>query len=369
MPRLGPRNGPEGRRRFVTAVRPDDLRLQPGAARLRVQGPDLAQRGRARATSRSTASPASRRVLGQRIVRVPAGPLQGDRGALDAAPERPPLRQRQPHQLLRAGRRAREAHLPPRGRQHLNRRTDSVGAPCALVALAARARARSLPAAAAAQDPPPSLTVDTVFSLPGVEHARLPPRPRRRRRARRGDRPGARPLLRRRAHGDARGDTDIAIVARRADGSLDPSFATAARSRSPSRRVATTTASRSPCCPITGCACWARPTCRSRPRTTWRSSACSPDGTPDPDFGTGRRRALLGRRRRRAGRPRGRPRRPAGDHRQRPRAPRARTRSSPCAPPTAGRRPRSAVGATSARRGGGPTAACPSPGGRTARSR
>jgi hypothetical protein len=81
-----------------------------------------------------------------------------------------------------------------------------------------------LPATAAAQDPPPSLTVDTVFSLPGVDTLDF-----------RAD------LAVDDAHGAAvdpelgrfyavgrtetlGGDTDIAIVARRPDGSLDPSF-------------------------------------------------------------------------------------------------------------------------------------------------
>lgn len=81
-----------------------------------------------------------------------------------------------------------------------------------------------LPAAAAAQDPPPSLTVDTVFSLPGVNTLDFRPE-----------------LAVDDAHGAAvdpelgrfyavgrtemvGGDTDIAIVARRPDGSLDPSF-------------------------------------------------------------------------------------------------------------------------------------------------
>ena len=88
----------------------------------------------------------------------------------------------------------------------------------------------------------PSLTIDTVFSLPGVNELDF--------------RPG---LAVDDAHGAAidpalgrmyavgrtktlGGDTDIAVVARRADGSLDPGFADDGRSRSPSTPVATTTA-------------------------------------------------------------------------------------------------------------------------------
>ena len=86
------------------------------------------------------------------------------------------------------------------------------------------ALALMLPAAAAAQDPPPSLAVDTVFSLPGVNTLDFRPGPAI------DDAHGAAfdpELGRSYAVGRTEtlgGDTNIAIVARRANGSLDPSF-------------------------------------------------------------------------------------------------------------------------------------------------
>ena len=82
------------------------------------------------------------------------------------------------------------------------------------------------------------------------------------------------------------GDTDIAIVARRPDGSLDPSFGDGGRlavsSHAGPRRLRR---SRSPCCPTTGCASSAPPMSSIAATHDVALVGLLADGTPDPDFG------------------------------------------------------------------------------------
>src|SRR6201991_3463541 len=149
------------------------------------------------------------------------GQVQGRRHPLDAAAGQPRLRQRLADDVLRAGRGAREAHVPSLRRQHVDGRAGEVMRRFVLAALLAAA---VFAPPAATQIPPPSIVTDTRFAFQGVSEydqavgssdvavaAALDP-------AR--DRSYAIGTTQ-----DGSAASQIAIVARRGDGSLDTGFA------------------------------------------------------------------------------------------------------------------------------------------------
>ena len=188
-------------------------------------------------------------------------------------------------------------------------------------ALAAARRAARAGDRRGARRSPPSLTVDTNYAFSGIAQYDFDVAGdlRGRRRAARRSTADARPPLRGRRPA-RRPTSDVAVVARRADGSLDPTFAgdgSLALDVTPGERRLRRRDRRAAGPPAAGRS--ARPT----PARGYDVvlPGLLPDGKPDPAFGDARRhRSLPGRRasrRRRPGRDRARRRRP---HRDRPAA-------------------------------------------------
>ena len=118
-------------RHFVTPLRPDGLRLQPGRA---------ADRARPRATTwRSSRTSRDFEIfgvtgvatdLGEQTVRVPAGKFKAVVIRTTLSQAGLVVRQRHADELLRARQGARQARLPPQGRQRLDRRAGPLVTRC-----------------------------------------------------------------------------------------------------------------------------------------------------------------------------------------------------------------------------------------------